>query len=712
MATELELHTLLASIERSLREPFSAWLVRDELTLRREKQVMLYLERINRPDFRTHMISRLSPPAHTLLHYILLEKNPIAGPIIADVAAKGYTVTTAHLGELHSRGFVFFEDAELWPGNTAVWTRKHMEGQLIVPPPFKDDTLSLCSPDAPDVFHSKNVKVIDSPDDSLISCALRAFLSCVSKGTLKLTQRGQFTSRSLNAFEKETESELCTDLFSPEYLLQFARNRTLVKIDSTGTIIPSRRFASFRRKSLPEQTSEFLTYSFSHPAALDEQEANTEEYGFDVAHFCKLYLRYIISHHATTTWMSIPSLSTSARDALNNTFYPEKGRRRWFWPHSEMPLPSQRTMREYTEKCIDSWFLKTAIVEKGKDARGVECIRLTPLGLFWLQGDVEPLHEDDTPQKLVMQPDFTALLTHSGPWDPVAQVLSLFAERQGDHNASIFTFTRESVREAIQHGHSIDELFSTLDEHSTYPIPDNVRHTLYDWCHISSHITLYRDVHLFSFSSKKERDEFVAKEKIRLRAAPVGKEFAMVSGTENDVLNVMQVIHALPVDYGEPPNDGLDIKQDGRVECNAPHDLRVIALRNAIAEPVGKGDKKKYFLSRASMKKIDDQEEVYSRIINLPGRPLPLNTRLNVLVGLQLLPQKESNTYVILDRISAADRNRLKKEVTWREACLVRMSRDAYVIADEWRERITAGLKKLRIKAMVHSVTMRPIPMR
>jgi hypothetical protein len=367
-------------------------------------------------------------------------------------------------------------------------------------------------------------------------------------------------------------------------------------------------------------------------------------------------------------------------------------------------------MREYTEQCINSWFLKTAIVEKGHNARKVDCIRLTPLGLFWLQGDTEPLHEDDTPQKLVMQPDFTALLTHSGPWDQVAQVLGLFAERHGDHNASVFTFTRESVREAIQHGHSIDELFTTLDENVSYPIPDNVRHTLHDWCNISSHITLYRDVHLFSFSSEKERDEFIAKEKKRLRATPVSKKFAMVSGVENDVLDVMQVIHALPVDYGEPPNDGIDIKQDGRVQCNAPNDLRVIALRNAIAEPKRKGDEDLYYLSRACMKKVDDQEEIYSRIINLPGRPLPLNTRLNVLVGLQLLPQKDDNTYVILDRISAADRNRLKKEVTWREACLVRMSRDAYVIADDWRESISAGLKKLKIKAMVHSVTMRPIP--
>lgn len=710
MATELEIQTLLSGIERSLREPFSAWLMRDEMRLRRDTQIVRYLERTHRPDFRTHLLARLSPGARILLHYILAEEIPIAGPILTHAVAKGYQVTSAHIGELHSRGCVFFDAPSLWPGANAVWSQEHMDGVLVVPPALSEDLIPLDAPPACPVYTSAKASRVKNPDESAVPSAIRAFLTCVNKKTLKLTQRGEFTSRALQMWQKEYGKPLKNGIFSPHYIWEFAHSKSLVKMDSTGKIIPARRFATYRSKPLPEQAAEFLSYTFSHPFH-DERSTQNKNCSIDLVPFCAVFLRYVLVQHSDDTWLSIPSIARHAHTALKNAFCPEKGRRRWYWPSSSLAFPSERTLRDAITSLIHSWLIPTAVVATAVDARGTACIRPTPLGLFWLRGDTQPTH-DEAPQKLVVQPDFTAVLTHSGPWDPVAQVLGLFAERNGDHNACVFTFTRESIRTAIQHGHAIDELFHTLDTHCSYSIPDNVRHTLYDWCHFSSHITLHRDVHLFSFSTKKERDDFLSHHPKGLFPTAVGSHFALVDGPENTVLDAMQILHALPVDYGEPPNDGLDIKQDGRVECNAPHDLRVIALQKAIAEPVKKGEDSVYYLSRKVMKTLADPLEIYMRIIALPGKPLPLNTRLNLLVGLQLLAPNEAHSYVVLSGIFAADRNRLKKHVSWRDACLVRMSRDAYVIAEEWKESVMTAIKKMRVKALVHTVTMRPIPLR
>ena len=231
----------------------------------------------------------------------------------------------------------------------------------------------------------------------------------------------------------------------------------------------------------------------------------------------------------------------------------------------------------------------------------------------------------------------------------------------------------------------------------------NVRRTLKEWGKLSSKATLHRDVNLFSFDTRQERDAFLSTyQSLKLQA--VGSQYALILEKESDILEIMKQVHALPVDYTQPPTGGLEIMPDGRIVCHAQNDIRVTALRDAIGAPARAAEgPRTYYLSLRSMKKIKHPRYVYERLQRLPGKKLPGNTLLNILVYLDLLPEKER--YIILEDIPSARKLLLEANISWRKAVSVQVTQNIFVIRSDMREAVE---KALRVP--LHEISLKKIP--
>jgi len=335
-------------------------------------------------------------------------------------------------------------------------------------------------------------------------------------------------------------------------------------------------------------------------------------------------------------------------------FSAQKGYKGWNWKGSLQKIPSKENVKKTVQNFLELYFLSSSSIELGKTERNFLCLRLTDFGKFWIQDYFMPAH-DDAEHKLTVMPDFTALLTGSGPLDKVSQILGFFGKRNGDFNASVFHFSRESIQSAVRQGHPIDELLESFHANCTYPIPDNVKSTLVDWGNLSLKTELFCDVNLFSFENESERENY----KIRFSHKPeyIGKRFAIVNEPENIVLNIMKNINAFPVDYSLPPVRLLEIKIDGEVVSGGNHDLRIISLRNSISE-IKNG---KYYLSETIMKKNHSPKTIFERFLKLTSEKTSLNTKVNILIGLGMIDETPDNEYLIIEDLIPEIKRKLKK---------------------------------------------------
>ncbi len=711
MASELIIQNLFSSVNRSLRPVFRRWLSSVELARRREEQILIYLERTAEPAVRARVVGALSPCARALLaNVIRYAEQATAGEILAVTAAGGHNVSPTTLGELHYHGLAFMEDSKYWPAVNAEWTEDHAREEVVFPPALGSERIAFPEPEArPDMFTGR-VSVVSEMDEAPITALLTEFLDSISTGSMRLTQHGKLTSRSRKAmsgaWDEYAEAALCT----PEHMLAFGLGADIVRTDSTGAIIIERGFASFRRKPHAQQVKEFLDFSVAN---IEIENDELTQYGFSPRRFALQMMCTILSITDRDTWLQVKHMVATVARRATAMFTPQQGIRGWHWANSRRRLPSRARWNSLCRKLLEQWFAPAGVIQWGVTPKKSPCVRTTPLGRFWLLGERAPAHKNQH-QQLVVQPDFTALLTHSGPWDRTAQVLGLFASRTGDDNASVFRFSRESVQAAVRQGHKIEEILTFLDERCTYPVPENVRHSVEEWSSLSARVTLFRDVNMFTFESRAERDCFISD--VEHTAKPIGERHALLLGTEDRALDIMKRIHATPVDYTDSPIGGLEVRPDGMVVCHAPDDLRVIALCNAIAEPAGEAGAGHpraghYYLSARAMRRAPFPVRLYDRLVQMPGRPLPLNVRLNILIGMGLLEKTDDNRYAVLAGFAFSKKSALKKAFDWRKTVLARIARDAFVILPGSAETVKKVLASAGVEGRVDIVTVEELPM-
>ena len=710
MASDAAIQNLLSSASRAIRRVLSHWLTPTELRRRTEVQILLYLEKLRDPAARAEVVARTTPPARALLAQAIAdEQDGEAGQILVTAAAAGYPVTLAALGELHYYGLAFLEHPALWPRRDAVWTAEHTRQAILVPAPLHEDALQLPRPDISVATIAVPINMLEPAVLPAANILLANFLDHVSEGHVRLTQQGKLTQRSKRALADTWPGEAPNELYTAHHMMAFAFNTGIAKKASTGIIVPGPRFTSFRQMTRPQQTRAYLDYSTMH--AGDSTDA-TSRYGFSPRRSALAMIRTIFSHAPPDTWLPVRGITRVISDDLQHVFSAQPGVRNWTWDVSCYPFPQRRTWRALIRTLVMEWYYPSGVIECGTTAEGALCIRLTPLGRYWLTGRDAPVHENKH-QQLVVQPDFTVVLTHSGPWDRTAQVLSLFASRSGDDNASVFRFTRDSIRTAVKEGHAIGELLGLLDSGSSYPVPTNVRQTLVDWSTTSSEVILYRDAHVYAFDDRAARDGFIATFP-ELNATAVGNDCVLARAPETTVLDVMQRIHAVPVDYTHPPIGGIDVHADGEVECTAPTDLRLLALRAAIARPARRKRRTdtttRWYLSREAMHKAHAPQQVFDRLLKAQARPFPLELKVFIMVGLGLIKPSDDGHYALIENLTGAVRARLKQHVTWRTSLVAGLTRDSYVMSAGYAERLRNAAAKAQVTLTVEHVDITGIP--
>ena len=674
----------LLSIKRSLNKVFRNWLTSNELKLKQATQILLYFEKTTQPLFQAKILKKLSNETKALLKNIIVNNDDIcAGDALIITAAQGFDVCLTNLAELHFRGVVFMEDISLWPSGCNDWTSEHFLQKLILVPKIKPEQFSVKSPKFELLTKSeKNCEIIDNnvldPASELYS-----FLDFISRKEVKLTAQKKFTSRTQKIIMENLKQQEKDSLFNSKKLLSFLLKNKIVKVNSNGIVVPETKFSDFRKASSAEQLKLFLKFSFQ-----------SFEKGSDKSDFSPFFLKLLFSllqENSNNNWLSFNEIISFIEKKVAHTFSIQKGYKGWCWKNNLQEIPSKKIIKNRVLKIIDLYFVSSSSIEFGKTSENHSCFRLTDFGKFWMQNCSMPKH--NTPgYKLSVMPDFTALLTGTTPLDDVSKTLGLFGKRKGNYNATVFSFTRESIQSAVRYGHPISELFDCFKNNCSYPVPNNVKSLLLEWGNLSSKIELLCEVNLFSFETEAECEKYISR--FSHKPKKIGKKFLLVQKSENVVLDIMKNINAFPIDYSLPPVKPLEIKFDGEVVCGAIYDIRLIALRNSISE----FKDGKYSLSKKVMSKSNIPKIIYKKFLKLTSHKISLNAKINVLLGLGIIKETFDDEYLVIENLIPKEKRKLKEIVNLKKLLLSTVSKNTFIADKNLCEIIKENILETKAK--------------
>jgi len=705
MASDFAVQSLLQEVKRSLRPMLARWLSARELGLRKEEQVLLYLQAVRDAEKLARAVGRLEPAGRALLARCCAEEGPVAaGVALARTSSAGYDVTPATLGGLHVAGLAFFEMPAYWPGNAA-WSVEHAQEEVVTPDGVRAAGL-LCERAALQAPRCqtrlpKEAEAASARVAALISECLEA----VSEGAVRMTQEGTFAARTQRMIDAMWARHGAAAFPRAETVLAFLRAAGMVQLESSGAVVPAAAFARERERPAPAHVAALLDYQLEQCAASRD---GIEEYGFAPRSYAADTLRTVLLGLDAGEGVSVADCVELVHARAAAMTRGGGGVRGWSWPRSTQATPARAQWDRIVRGVVAELYRACGVVVECHDCYQAPCLALTAFGRYWLHGAGAPLHEHEH-QQLIVQPDFTALLTHTGPWDRTAQVLRIFGAHSGDDNASVFHFSRERVQAAARHGHKVDELLDVLEARATYPVPENVRITLREWGMPAAEAVLHRDANVLWFSSRAARDAFMRRGTCPAR--PLGEQCALLCVPRRAALDVMQALAALPVDYAQPPTAGIAILPDGSVTSAAAHDLRIAALREAIAEPVPAGpgrSEPRWVVSARRLSACDEPTQLFQQLVRLPGTPLSLAVRVQLLVLLGLVPRVAGGTYAVLENVSAGVRTELKKRIPWRDAVLFDGTPQMAVVAPPFAAAVRSACAALGMELM--QVSIEPPP--
>ena len=671
-----------------MRKVFRNWLTTDELKLNQANQILIYFERTALADFQLKVLNKLSNEAKALLKNIVSPKNNIcAAEALAVTASQGFDVSVSTLAELHFRGIVFMENLSFWPDDISDWTEEHALQQLVLIPNINANQFSVKTPGFVIPIYSGTVSEIKENSILERKNELHEFLNYISRKEIKLTGQKKFTARTKKYIEKNLKQQNEKTLFNSKNIFSFFLENEIVKIDSMGVVVPGNNFFNFRKEKPAEQLKLFLDFSFKEFQGLEKNRNK-----FDFSSFYLKILFNLFQKNLDNNWLDFNKIISFIEKKTVFTFSVQKGYKGWNWRKNIQKTLSKKSIKKIVKELLELYFVNTSSIELGKTKKNSDCFRLTDFGKFWVQ-DCSMAEHYDSEHKLVVMPDFNALLTCSSPLDNVSKILGLFGKRKGDYNASIFKFSRETIQSAVRHGHPVGELLKCFKNNCSYPVPNNVKSSLLEWGKLSVETELFCDVNLFSFENENTRREYSA----RFTHQPnnIGENFVIVAEPENIVLNIMKNINAFPVDYSLPPVKPLEIKIDGEVVCGAAYDLRLISLRDSISE-LKNG---KYYLSKKVMSENSLPKVIYQKFLKLASDKISLNAKINVLIGLGLLDESSDNEYFIVENLIPEEKRNLKKVTNLKKMLLAKISKNTFVINKKLSELINdSKIKFLSIK--------------
>ncbi|MBO7448642.1 hypothetical protein J6U78_10005 [bacterium] len=704
-----------ANERHSLKQMFKVWLSKRQLEDGENMYGVHYMEAVADKEKRQAVLKKLSPQAYALvsvlrhrfgLRYKINPEEPTSPLAMEDVGqrnacimrccelqfnacayAKGLNLS--HIAELHQYGVAFFTDPSLWP--PGVFTREHMEGEIILAPFFDNDEIPLPEQRLEDITCYDFPENINPEFSGKMCRWLDSFLSLAEKGYLRYSNLRRFYAFSRDMLEKHFANVKDRDLFF-EYVLRFGIDSRILCMDSSGVIAPGPNLSKFRLLPLGAQMKKYVEWRNACPSVWNnESDSRVTSLELYLVSIYTRLLRQYAGH-----WLSVDEVVELIEREVKSCYSVGVKKKTWGWDGANLKVCTvEETRQIFNHELKQRFFIPGITYHCTKDGR--EYVTLTELGLAIVCGAPIPSY-DSSKLQLVVKNDFEIVVINSGRWDYVRYFLSLFMDMdpKSNHASSLFYLKQKNIRDAASLGRPVSMLIDFLKKHATAPIPENVLATLKDW--VMGEVTLHKDACFFAFDKPEDAQRLL--QKYPKAFSLMGKNMLLCYMSDENIMKLMNSNRIAAVDYSIPVTGTITVTRDNEVMFNHSNDFRIKALGLEIAdETTDEKGRKRYYLSHDKLAAIQNPKIFYQRLSRLFSSDTDMIMKLRIMRSMGLFYSRGAVT--VLMNCPTQTKQQLQRHISWYRNFSAQVGLGQFVVKEESLAEVRQAMTKIEDKRAV-----------
>lgn len=704
-----------ANERHSLKQMYKIWLSKRQLEDGENMYGVHYMEAVADKEKRQAVLKKLSPQAYALvsvlrhrfgLRYKVNPEEPTSPLAMEDVGQRDACImrccelqfnagayakdlNLSHIAELHYYGVAFFTDHRLWP--PGVFTKDHMEGEIILAPFFENDEIPLPGPRLEDITcHDLPENV--NPEFSGKMCRwIDSFLSLAEKGFLRYSNLRRFYAFSRDMLEKRFANVKDRDLFF-EYVLRFGIDSRILCMDSSGVIAPGPNLSKFRLLPLGAQMKKYVEWRNTCPSVWNnESDSRVTSLELYLVSIYTRLLRQYAGH-----WLSVDEVVELIEREVKSCYSVGEKKKTWGWDGANLKVCTvEETRQIFNHELKQRFFIPGITYHCTKDGR--EYVTLTELGLAIVCGAPIPSY-DSSKLQLVVKNDFEVVVINSGRWDYVRYFLSLFMDMdpKSNHASSLFYLKQKNIRDAASLGRPVSMLIDFLKKHATAPIPENVLATLKDW--VMGEVTLHKDACFFAFDKPEDAQRLL--QKYPKAFSLMGKNMLLCYMSDENIMKLMNSNRIAAVDYSIPVTGTITVTRDNEVMFNHSNDFRIKALGLEIAdETTDEKGRKRYYLSHDKLAAIQNPKIFYQRLSRLFSSDTDMIMKLRIMRSMGLFYSRGAVT--VLMNCPTQTKQQLQRHISWYRNFSAQVGLGQFVVKEESLNEVRQAMTKITDKRAV-----------
>ena len=704
-----------ANERHSLKQMFKVWLSKRQLEDGENMYGVHYMEAVADKEKRQAVLKKLSPQAYALvsvlrhrfgLRYKIDPNEPTSPLAMEDVGQRNACVmrccelqfnagayakglNLSHIAELHQYGVAFFTDPSLWP--PGVFTREHMEGEIILAPFFDNDEIPLPEQRLEDITCYDFPENINPEFSGKMCRWLDSFLSLAEKGYLRYSNLRRFYAFSRDMLEKHFANVKDRDLFF-EYVLRFGIDSRILCMDSSGVIAPGPNLSKFRLLPLGAQMKKYVEWRNACPSVWNnESDSRVTSLELYLVSIYTRLLRQYAGH-----WLSVDEVVELIEREVKSCYSVGVKKKTWGWDGANLKVCTvEETRQIFNHELKQRFFIPGITYHCTKDGR--EYVTLTELGLAIVCGAPIPSY-DSSKLQLVVKNDFEVVVINSGRWDYVRYFLSLFMDMdpKSNHASSLFYLKQKNIRDAASLGRPVSMLIDFLKKHATAPIPENVLATLKDW--VMGEVTLHKDACFFAFDKPEDAQRLL--QKYPKAFSLMGKNMLLCYMSDENIMKLMNSNRIAAVDYSIPVTGTITVTRDNEVMFNHSNDFRIKALGLEIAdETTDEKGRKRYYLSHDKLAAIQNPKIFYQRLSRLFSSDTDMIMKLRIMRSMGLFYSRGAVT--VLMNCPTQTKQQLQRHISWYRNFSAQVGLGQFVVKEESLAEVRQAMTKIEDKRAV-----------
>ena len=704
-----------ANERHSLKQMFKVWLSKRQLEDGENMYGVHYMEAVADKEKRQAVLKKLSPQAYALvsvlrhrfgLRYKINPEEPTSPLAMEDVGQRNACVmrccelqfnagayakglNLSHIAELHQYGVAFFTDPSLWP--PGVFTREHMEGEIILAPFFDNDEIPLPEQRLEDITCYDFPENINPEFSGKMCRWLDSFLSLAEKGYLRYSNLRRFYAFSRDMLEKHFANVKDRDLLF-EYVLRFGIDSRILCMDSSGVIAPGPNLSKFRLLPLGAQMKKYVEWRNTCPSVWNnESDSRVTSLELYLVNIYTRLLRQYAGH-----WLSVDEVIELFEKEVKSCCSVGEKKKTWGWDGASLRLCTMEETRQiFDHELKQRFFIPGITYHCTKD--GKEYVTLTELGEAIVCDAPIPSY-DSSKLQLVVKNDFEIVVINSGRWDYVRYFLSLFMDMdpKSNHASSLFYLKQKNIRDAASLGRPVSMLIDFLKKHATAPIPDNVLTTLKDW--VMGEVTLHKDACFFAFDKPEDAQRLL--QKYPKAFSLMGNNMLLCYMSDENIMRLMNSNRIAAVDYSIPVTGTITVTRDNEVMFNHSNDFRIKALGLEIAdETTDEKGRKHYYLSHDKLAAIQNPKIFYQRLSRLFSSDTDMVMKLRIMRSMGLFYSR--GTVTVLMNCPTQTKQQLQRHISWYRNFSAQVGLGQFVVKEESLAEVRQAMTKIEDKRAV-----------